>query len=349
MLITITLILVTLSQAPQASGSTTLRSGLADRPDWSTTINTSQTRLFADSPSPTVELPKSTSAVDRHTVYQLQDLPAPGDVLDLPSPRQFDRDNAPVYDKPATLDYIFMSRASVKNLDTNFLVNQVGFDYRLTRPFFRTQAALTFRPAAEIMFLSGPGGGIELPEQLYKIAFDFQLDIPFNEVFGVSLGITPGLWSDLIVIDGADFRLPARVLLTYRVNDSLFLAGGLIYTDNIRQNLLPGLGVIWDPNEKWHLEILYPRSRIVYRWNEDIAAYFVFERGGTTYNIREFGQDEDFEYRDLRTLLGLEYNRIPRFGLFVELGVAFDRKFRFDIQGNFDLGDSFILRAGTRF
>jgi hypothetical protein len=350
-----TLILTSLSQSGGGFGGTTLRGGLVDRPSFPNGIEAGQSRVFQDSPvvgdssAGQVVLPRDTTGARRHTAYQMQDLPAPGDVLNLPTPMDFDRVSSPVYDKPFTLDYVFMSRADVEGQNTSFLVNQVGFDYRLTRPFFRTQAALTFRPAAEIMFLSGPGGSIELPEQLYKLAFDFQLDIPFNEALGLSLGITPGLWSDLIVIDNDDFRLPARILLTYRANESLFLAGGLIYTDNIRKNLLPGIGVIWDPNEKWHFELLYPRSRIVYRFNEDYSAYFVFERGGTTYNIRAYGEDEDFEYRDLRTMLGFEYDRLPRFDLFIELGVAFDRMFRFDNQGQYDLGEAFILRAGTRF
>jgi hypothetical protein len=347
--IALTVILTFFAQSTSSVGTTTLRSGVADRPAAVPSIDVSQSPVFRDSSSGAIDLPRDSVGSRRHTVYQLQDLPAPADVLDLPEPRDFDRGSSPIYDKPFTIDYIFMGPSSVQDPGTNVLISQVGIDWRLTRPFFRTQAAFTFRPAAEIMFLSGPGGGVELPEQLYKIAFDLQLDVPINEVLGVSVGLTPGLWSDLIVIDGADFRLPARALITYRANDSLFLAGGVIYTDNIRRNVLPGIGVIWDPTEKWHLELLIPRSRIVYRWTEDYSVYFVFERGGTTYNIRAYGEDEDFEYRDYRTMLGFEYNRIPRFNLFVEAGVAFDREFRFDNQGEFDVEECFLLRAGTRF
>jgi hypothetical protein len=353
--ITLALILTVTAQGNPPAGSTSLRAGIPDSGRPPSTIDTSQSILFRTDPIDRIDLPRDVDGANtdnplqRHTVYQLQDAPAPGEVLNLPAPRSNDRTASRIFDKPLTLDYIFLGPSSVQDPGTNVTMQQIGIDYRWTRPFFRTQAAFTFRPAAEIMFLAGPGGGIDLPEQLYKIAFDLQLDIPINEFMGVSLGITPGLWSDLIVIDGADFRLPARALLTYRASDSLFLAGGVVYTDNYRRNVLPGIGVIWDPTPQWHLELLFPRSRLLYRWNEDLGVYFVFERGGTTYNIRALGSDEDFEYRDWRTMLGLEYDGFSRASLFVEVGAAFDRLFRLRNQGTFELEACFLLHVGTRF
>jgi hypothetical protein len=325
--------LVTICQGSPALGETTIRSA------WENSVPASAA----------FSLPDGRESPTLHLTRRIEDLPAPTDAIVLPSPAATIR--TPVRDdKPFTLDYVFMGRAGMTDPATNIKFNQIGLDYRLTRPFFKTPAVFTFRPGAEIIFLSGPGGASpEIAEQLYKVAFDFQVDVPINEIVGVSLGITPGLWSDFIVIDGDDFRLPARVLATFRVSETLFAAAGVIYTDNIRRNILPGIGVIWDPNDRWHLEALYPRSRLVYRFNEDYSAYLVFERGGTTYNIRALAEDEDVEYRDLRLMLGAEIHRWTQADVFVEAGVTFDRKFRFDNQGAFNVGEAFILRVGTRF
>lgn len=293
---------------------------------------------------------KSPDDLDRplvHVVRQIDGLPTPGSPLPLPATADFERrmESRP---KPFCIDYVFMPRSDVAGAETGVIYNEIGFDYLWARPFW-SRSAFLLRPAADVVFLSGPAPLPDVPEQLYKVAVDLQVDIPINETLGVSLGITPGLWTDFVQTDGEDFRLPARGLLTFRVNDSLFLAGGVLYTDNIRRNLLPAVGVVWDPTNDWHLEVLYPRSRVVYQLNEDWNVYFVFERGGTTYNIRTNGQDEDMEYRDWRAMLGLEVKRWAGLDLFVEVGGAWDRKFRFDIQPTADISDSFLLRVGGRF
>lgn len=287
-----------------------------------------------------------------HLVRRVEELPAPRDALPV-SPgfepvASMGRSFA-VVDRPLTIDYVFYGRSGVEDA-TSVKMNSIGIDYRMIRQFFNTNGAFTFRPAGGVLFFAGPGGpNLELPPQVYNVAFDLQLDIPFNERFGLSLGLTPGLWTDFAVVNEDSFRLPARVLFTFRANENLFLAGGVVYTDNIRKNVLPGVGIIWTADDHWQFELLFPRSRVVYKFNDEWEMYFVFERGGTTYNIRSGGENEDMEYRDLRTMLGVEFNRFPGLNLFAEAGVAFDRKFRLDIQGQFDINECFILRIGTRF
>lgn len=293
---------------------------------------------------------KSPESLDRplvHVVRQFEDLPTPGSPLPLPATAEFERfmQSRP---RPFSVDYVFMPRSDVSGAETGVVYNEIGFEYLWARPFW-ARTTVMLRPSADIVFLSGPAPLPDVPEQLYKVAVDLQLDVPVTETVGVSVGVTPGLWTDFVETDGDDFRLPARALLTFRVNDSLFLAGGVLYTDNIRRNVLPAVGVVWNPTNEWHLEVLYPRSRLVYRFNDDWSVYFVFERGGTTYNIRTNGQDEDMEYRDWRAMLGLEVSRWSGFDLFVEVGGAWERKFRFDIQPTADISDSFLLRVGGRF
>lgn len=337
MLLVPTLFVALLGQTNGSSGTTSVQNGW-DRP--------SSSKLGIEN-----ENPFESEQLDRpltHIVRQMNDLPAPNSTAPLPVPSRFEK-TYQAQNKPATLDYIYMGKSSVEEPATSgVLMNQIGFDYRLVRPFFKTPAAFTFRPATSILFMSGPGG-IDLPEQLYMFAFDFQLDIPVNERIGVSLGITPGIWSDLVVITNDSFRLPARALFTFKFSDTLFFAGGPIYTDNIRRNIIPGIGVIWDPNEKWHLELLYPRSRIVYRINDSWAPYLAIERGGTTYSIRLNNANSDFEYRDYRLMLGIDIGQWTAANLFAECGFTFDRRFRFDYLPQLTIQDSFILRVGARF
>lgn len=315
-----------------------------------------QTTVGGAAPAPSVGWPagdpfaRDEAVLDRplrHVARQIADFPVPGSPMPLPPPAQMARLEE-ARPKPFTVNYVFMPRSDVQGADEGVLYNEIGVDYLWARPLF-SSCVFLFRPSFDVVFFSGPAPVPVLPGQVFKVAFDFQFDVPVNDTVGVSVGLTPGLWSDFVVLDGNDFRLPARALLTFRVNETLFLAAGVLYTDNIRRNLLPDFGVVWDPSNEWHVELLYPRSRVVYRFNESWNIYFVFERGGTTYNIRTLGEDEDMEYRDWRAMFGVEMSRWSAFDLFAEVGGAWDRKFRFDIQPTADVSDAFLLRVGVRF
>ncbi|QDU62486.1 hypothetical protein Pan216_33530 [Planctomycetes bacterium Pan216] len=291
------------------------------------------TQHYAMQPPPAFDSPKP-----------LQQLPAPNDYLPFIA-----------YDElpdgchlPFVVNYTFMGRAGVDDPSTNVKMSELELAYILPL-HFGEKMRLTLTPFFDVWFLSGPGGPvIELPPQLYTVATDMQLDYNINEKWGLTLGITPGLWTDFYSISGADFRIPARALITHRFSERLMISAGLIYTDNFRNNLLPGFGFIWTPNDKWQVEAIYPRGRVLYHYTEAIDFYTYIERGGDTWNIRSFGVNEDFEYRDLRWLLGSEFS-ISKFRFFGEAGVTFSRLFRFDNQPQTDIKPAFIFQVGSRF
>jgi hypothetical protein len=294
-----------------------------------------------------------------HTVRQVEELPLPPD--DLPSPtfmRGLNRGTSQALSggrpKPFAVDAVFMGRAGVSGTDTSVAITQVGFNFQFRR-VISDRFQITLRPLADIMFLSGPGAPIVLPEQLYKVALDTQYDFQFNEQWGLSLGLTPGLWTDFVYFSSNDYRMPARLLATYRYNEQFFFAAGLLYTDNIQRNLFPAGGVIWNVNEKFRIEALFPRSRAVYLVNDFWQVYFVVEGYGGTYSIRTnlngYLYNEEFLYRDLRVMLGTQVDYFQKASIFVEAGGVMDRKFKFDdsLQSNYWVNPAFILRVGVRF
>lgn len=284
-----------------------------------------------------------------HVVHRMDELPPPLDQgLPLPSYHKINRlqGGKP---NPLTVDYIFIGRAGMDSPATNVKMSEIGVLYEHHWPY-RDRFLFTFRPVADILFLSGPGGDApELPPQLYKIALDIQADVQITPRLGLSLGVTPGLWTDFMRVTGDDIRIPARLLGTAALWDGLFIAGGVVWTDNFYRNVLPGIGVIWDVNDRTRLELLWPRSKIGYRITEEFELYGIFERGGNTYNIRANEIDEDFQYRDLRLMLGVKSDHWSRVSLFAEAGVAFDRKMRFEVQPDFDVKRAFLFRVGARF
>lgn len=273
------------------------------------------------------------------------ELPPP---VELPPPGAH-AEIAAVRERPFVVDYIYLGESDVDFPATDVRMSELGMSYQARLPLHE-RFQLTLRPFFDVMFLKGPGGPTPiLPPQLYKVAIDLQGDIPITARFGLSLGITPGMWTDFDRVNGSDFRLPARALVTARVNDRLAVAAGVLYTDNIRRNLLPAVGLFWSITDRTRLELLFPRSRVVYKIHEEWEVYAAAERGGDTYNISAVNQDENFEYRDYRVMLGTQIDAFERFSFFAEAGVAFARKFRFDIQPEANIDSTFLVRVGTRF
>ncbi len=103
-------------------------------------------------------------------------------------------------------------------------------------------------------------------------------------------------------------------------------------------------------NDAWRLELLFPRSRLVFKPNDRFQAYGLVERGGDTWHIREFpGVDEQFEYRDIRLMGGVQIPLFERMQLFGEVGASINRQFRFEVQPGRKVGDALVVRAGLRF
>lgn len=256
-------------------------------------------------------------------------------------------------ERPFLLDVMFFGRANVEGPATSVKMIELGGAYMHRFPIGE-RFLLTLKPFAGVVFLSGPSGPTPiLPEQLYRVGLDVQGDLKLNEMVGLSVGVSPGFWTDFVRFSSDDVRLPARALLTAKVQDGLFVAGGVHYTDNIRRNLLPAIGILWDPIERVRVEVIYPRGRLIYFIHDEWQAYTVIERGGDTYNLRTpvagTFVDEDFEYRDVRFLLGTQYDAWKYASVFLEAGVSFARKFRFDYQPEADVDPAFVLRVGARF
>lgn len=294
----------------------------------------------------------SQDGVIRHDVFQLKT----NGQLPLPAaegtPHDFD-DFGSACPKPFTVDYLFLGPAGLSVPSSNVKMSELGVNYAFHIPILGEKFLFTGRPLFDVLFLSGPGGpppAPVLPAQLYTLNMDMQLDYQFNEQWGLSVGITPGIWTDFVVISGRAFRIPTRILLTHKVSEKLFIAGGLLYTDNIYRNLLPGGGVIWMPDDRWRVEVVYPRARISYRVLDTWDVYALVERGGDTWGIRSFASENElFQYRDLRWFLGTEFELMQRFNVFMEFGMTFTRLMRFQLQQDVDVNSAFAFHMGTRF
>ncbi len=128
-------------------------------------------------------------------------------------------------------DYVFLAPATTHDLGNKFHMHEVELVAQMRIPV-GDRLIFSLRPFGDVLFIVGPDTGPPMlgsplyPETLFKVAVDVQADFKFSERIGIAAAITPGLWTDFKAVGGDDFRLPARVLGTFRFTDSIYLAAG---------------------------------------------------------------------------------------------------------------------------
>jgi len=206
------------------------------------------------------------------------------------------------------------------------------------------------RPQFEVMFLSGPTPpGPNLPPQTYGLSVALEAEYRFNPQFSVRAMLTPGLYTDFNNVSGHAFRLPAQLVGAYALDPRLVLVGGVMYTAQPSWSVLPVVGVVWTPSDEWRLELTFPRLRAIRRFDDGLNVYGVFGLQGETYAVRQRGQNDLMQYRDVRLGIGAEWNTPIHLHLFFEAGVALWRRLELENQPSSNIDSGLYLRVGGRF
>ncbi len=217
-------------------------------------------------------------------------------------------------------------------------------------------ALFSWTPEFNYRSWSGPGL-IDLPGSVYRFASDFELATPANNPWSIQLGFTPAIVTDTRAALNRDgFNFDGRGVLFLRASQEWMVALGATYWNRVQNLILPYAGVVWTPNDRWELRLLYPQSRISYflgnLWGRAAWAY-----GGVEYHVEAYqigltgadGSNEKIQIADYRATLGLRSEGSGVTG-FVEVGLVFDRQVMF-LHGTpgFDINNGFMGRLGLRF
>jgi hypothetical protein len=203
--------------------------------------------------------------------------------------------------------------------------------------------------------LDGPSSRA-LPPSLYDAYLDFMWLPKLSERWLGILSVSPGLYSDFDAMQDDAFRIKAKALARFDlVPQRVQILFGILYLNRNDVNWLPAGGIIWDPHDDVHLELVFPRPRLAYRFTasglfEDWV-YLAGEFGGDTWSIRQGANQFDMiTYVDWRVFLGVERKRPGGAAVRLELGYVFGRELQFNSatpDAQFD--DTFLVRAGVDF
>lgn len=198
--------------------------------------------------------------------------------------------------------------------------------------------------------------GVPLPGQVDQFSTDLELGF-FND----------GPWSGQIAfhpqivetfearLNRNAFNFDGRAIAMYRASPNWSFVGGIAFWDRVDLLVVPHVGVIWTPNDRWEIRALFPKSRASYylgHWRDtDFWVYGEAEYHVEAWqdSVHKLNIQDRIQIEDQRLSLGLRWDH-GRYSTFVDGGYVFNRhaKFAGSLPG-FDIGDMGMIRAGIRY
>ena len=170
-----------------------------------------------------------------------------------------------------------------------------------------------------------------LPTSLHRVAIDMQGSYRLNDKLTLGLMVSPGLSSDFKVITSSDMRIPVGLSANYHVSPRVTLMGGFMYViGNSELPLLPIIGAMYQPSERWNFALAFPRTGVMFKPNKATEYYLGAEFSAGEYQLHDSALKADIvSYRDFRAIAGAKWALTPVVELGVAGGYSFSRKFVF--------------------
>ncbi len=191
-------------------------------------------------------------------------------------------------------------------------------------------------------FLNGPVSP-DMPARLFDFQVGFQTRQVVSKELTLDIKTTLGAFSDFEGSARKGIRFPGHVVSYYEWRPRLLSVFGVDVLDRDDISLLPVGGFVWELNENFVCECVFPRPSIQVRLDSGCVIYMGGELGGGTWATeRSDFTNDNVTYRDYRATIGI---RNMGHGSAFEIGWAFDRSLEFRSgAGNSPLDDAFLLR-----
>ena len=253
-------------------------------------------------------------------------------------------------------DYTFLPSSSTKHPDVGtFESHNFDFELAYTTPV-ASNWVLTSTPQVGARLWNGAAVANNLPNELYRIGWDLTLAAPVAGPWSVQFNFNPSINSDFQEGLGSEaLNLDGNAMLFYRASPQWMFVMGAGYWDRVDGMVIPYAGVVWNPNDRWELRLLAPKTRISYfLGNYGQASHWIYATGeyhAESYQIAMpgLGSREQVQIRDWRVGIGLRSDH-GWYDKSIEAGYVFNRDVDF-LRGTpgFEIKDNFMVRLTMRF
>jgi len=205
------------------------------------------------------------------------------------------------------------------------------YRFRLARNLkIDNELTLTLGGGYGLKHLDAPANAI-LPQDLHSIYLEAGATYRINEKSFVTLKLYPGLNSDFNDIANDDLRLPMLLLGGHAFNSGITLVGGFAYRLGYHAAvLIPVIGISYQPNDKWRVDLIAPRPGVTYSASRQVRLFIAGDFASDEYELHDSSLGARvIRYRDYKAIGGVEYLPQPAIKLTGALGYAFERNFDF--------------------
>ena len=171
----------------------------------------------------------------------------------------------------------------------------------------------------------------DLPQDLHALYVDAGVRYRINDRAFASLKLSPGFYSDFKDLGSDDLRMPALALGGYSFDNGVTVVGGVLYRFGSRAKaFIPALGLTYQPNQSWKLDLVMPRPAVTYFASRQLQLFVAGDFTSDEYELkgRQFG-DKAIKYSDIKAMAGVNYLPVPAVKISAAIGHTFDRKFVF--------------------
>ena len=160
----------------------------------------------------------------------------------------------------------------------------------------------------------------------------------------------PGVYSDLEELDSDILFAPFSVAFIRSFDPRLSCIAGLQIRLDFERRLMPILGMVYEPDDWWRLEIGLPRTRMMYFASGDLTSYLAIEWRNMSFALEDNGGSDEqmLTLEDVRAFLGLTYKLTDELQFCGEVGTAFERSVELDdgVSSKADIDRGTFVRLG---
>lgn len=193
--------------------------------------------------------------------------------------------------------------------------------------------------------------GARLPEALHRFSANLGGNYRIDKDIFLTLLVAPSLNGDFREIGTDDIRTRVGLMGRYNASAKLTLLAGIVYQQGYKSiPVIPIVGAIYRPDEKWTISLAAPRPGVAYSPNRTSSYYLGGEFAATEYQLHDPSLGAKIiSYRDFRALAGAEYVLFSAVKVNFAGGYAFARRFVFHdgSRSDVDIDDGPFARVGV--
>jgi hypothetical protein len=257
------------------------------------------------------------------------------------------------------LDYIYDGASAakfqgVRRADSDVSAVNLGVDSRIP---INDDWFVPIGLQSDNYFLDGVAGA-PIPDDIHTLHLRTGLGWRMNDAWTFTGIAGPALYR-MTDIHSDDFGAFGGFLATYRQNPSLIWTFGIIGSPDNDVPVLPIVGVRWQINDQYTLEVGMPKTRLTYHIDRQWSLFTGMDINGTTFRASDnLGTRTGFPrynnalatYRDIRLGVGVGYDIGHGLRAEIETGFSVYRRIDYnDIGQEVDFKPAPYVRAGLSY